>query len=269
METWQYGFIITSGIMLQLILCGLILRQDPVEASVKDSNNEVQLQEIDPDQEPCCYNNEPIVEKIIPPAAPTKNKTCNLVLYSLHNLCWNFTVFGFFTVIPLFLDHKHFNVTEIALLISIFSFLVIIGRCTSAIFCIWKTGDRIFLYNLATFLSGIAILLFILNVNLTSYCTFAAFYGFCFGIQTAFVPIVTVDIFGHSNINKYLGIVIFATGLGGLISPYASGWFIDIVQRYDLIFIGGALPIFLCCFFIVHLHWPFKRCCDKLRDRNL
>lgn len=247
-QTWQYCFVITAGLMLQLVLCSLILNIKSAKLIAKD----VEMKFLNHFDEVDCRN----VVKNQPMTAQMK---INLGLYAVHCFMWNLTCFAFLTVLPLFLDHNDHSVTEIAFAMSLCAVAVIVGRFMAALYCIRKNGDRILIYNLSTLLTAICTLLFVLKTNFAVYCSFAALYGLFLGSQTAIMIVVTLDIVKNQHVNFSFGIIMFACGMAGLISPFITGWLIDTLKQFDYVFAIISLPSFVCCFLMAHLHWPFKK----------
>lgn len=260
---WQFCFAVTAYVMLQVVACGAIFHLKPSHHKGPSPKLEEHLPSVEqPAQEEANAEEKPSHR------GPFPHWRRNLVIFAVHNFFWNFGDFGFFTMLPLFLSHNGYSTDDVAFVISVSMFTTIFGRLAAACYCAWPRGDRILIYNLSTLFSGIFLLAFCGPVSLTLYFVWAGAYGFMFGVQTALVPSVTIDLVGHDRTNTALGVAIFASGIAGLSSPYAAGLLTDHTGDFYITFRICSVLVLVCFSFMLQLHWPLSKVlsrCDRQR----
>uniref|UniRef100_H3AZL0 Solute carrier family 16 member 13 n=1 Tax=Latimeria chalumnae TaxID=7897 RepID=H3AZL0_LATCH len=234
--SWRGGLLILSGMSLNLLVCGALLRPLTLEGDV----------------------------------VSMKEKTSALLDLSLLLHCPFMTFVmavtlintGYFVPYVHFVAHAQqvgFDEYKSAFLMSVAAITDLIGRLLSGWFS--DLGKFQLAHILVTLVSltGVSIIVIPLGRSYAALLAMSAFYGFFSGAMTPVVFSLLPEIIGITRIYGGLGLFQMIESIGGLLGAPLSGWLHDITHSYTISFVvaGGflvlgslvlcALPGFFSC----------------------
>merc|ERR1711911_30566 len=121
--------------------------------------------------------------------------------------------------------------------------------------------NRLFLYNIALTISGIATALSAYCVTYTTLVIYAAVFGATIGAYVGLTSVVLVDLLGLEKLTNAFGLVLVFQGIASLAGPPIAGRLRDTTNSYDPAFYVAGFMIAisgLMLFFI-----PFIQRCSN------
>ncbi|XP_064408934.1 monocarboxylate transporter 13-like [Latimeria chalumnae] len=247
--SWRGGLLILSGMSLNLLVCGALLRPLTLEGDVVSMKEE---------------------EEERKGGFAFLRKTSALLDLSLLLHCPFMTFVmavtlintGYFVPYVHFVAHAQqvgFDEYKSAFLMSVAAITDLIGRLLSGWFS--DLGKFQLAHILVTLVSltGVSIIVIPLGRSYAALLAMSAFYGFFSGAMTPVVFSLLPEIIGITRIYGGLGLFQMIESIGGLLGAPLSGWLHDITHSYTISFVvaGGflvlgslvlcALPGFFSC----------------------
>jgi len=177
------------------------------------------------------------------------------VLFSLSNFC---TSIGF-NVPYVFMKDKaldlDINSQDASFLIAVIGIANTVGRIIIGYVSDKPWLNRLFLYNIALTISGIATALSAYCVTYTTLVIYAAVFGATIGAYVGLTSVVLVDLLGLEKLTNAFGLVIMFQGIASLAGPPIAGRLKDTTNSYDPAFYVAGFMIAisgLMLFFIRH-----------------
>lgn len=130
-----------------------------------------------------------------------------------------------------------------------------IGSITGRIFG-GAASDR-FGNSLMIFVSSILMAaqfcLLLLSDSRSILLLFAGSFGVVYGQILCMMPLLSADVFGVKNLGTILGIITFASTIGGSIGPVLAGALVDLFDHYRIVWITCAGVSLVCVFLSISL----------------
>ncbi|XP_067945090.1 monocarboxylate transporter 3-like [Watersipora subatra] len=219
---WRGAYLLTGGLMLQMVVCGVIMVDLPKPSPIITSNS-----------------------KKVQPLSILTNWKFNLFL--ANNYLFNFGSLILFVFISDFAELQGLSRKQGSCLISVIGISNSLGRATNSLLGVF-TWNRTILYIISCSLSGISICLINLPLACPNPCFFnlaisCAAYGLLFGIQLGNQAIVTDIISGVERLNSAFGISMLLNGVGAISGPPVAGLMYNVYGRFEPAFYiaGGSV----------------------------
>lgn len=185
------------------------------------------------------------------------------LLFAISNL---FTSIGFsvpYIYLPDRAQQMGISKSNAAFLISVIGISNTVGRVVFGWLSDRECINRLFLYNTALALCGIATSLSIFCLSYEMLVVYAAIFGLFIGVYVSLTSVVLVDLLGIERLTNSFGLLLLFQGVATIVGPPVAGWIYDMTQSYDVPFIiTGAVIAFSG---VMLFSLP---CIKKLRDRR-
>lgn len=260
-EPWQYCFMIMSCVVIQLVVCGCLLKRPTIIPRDRAHSIHSVLAEDLTDEQ---------LEKAIRKRSVQKSdhylKSAALPLFFMSTLMWH-VGFDAFEIMPLRLfDEGHIG-SKVPLAISLQAVTAIGGRLSAALLIGRANFDPTLTFNAALLVGGFLRVALSWQQEYWCYLIIIALSGFAFGVVFAAVPSVLLEMVGVEKLNTAFGLQLLASGLGGLLGPPLAGWLVDLQGNddYFVAFLTGGVLILASTLLMAPYHYPLKKLLTGIR----
>lgn len=263
-EPWQYCFMIMSCVVIQLVVCGCLLKRPTVIPRCRaHSIHSVMAEDLTDEQ----------LEKAVRKRSVQKSdhylKSAALPLFFISTLLWH-VGFDAFEIMPLRLfDEGHIG-SKVPLAISLQAITAIGGRLAAALLIGRAHFDPTLTFNAALLAGGLLRVALAWYQPYWCYLIIIAFSGLAFGVVVAAVPSVLLEMVGVEKLNTAYGLQLLASGVGGLLGPPLAGWLVDLRggEDYFVAFLTGGVLILASTLLMAPYHYPLKKMLSRVRGRR-
>ncbi|XP_077985207.1 monocarboxylate transporter 12-like [Glandiceps talaboti] len=265
---WRGACIVFAAINANLCICGAFFRDPKVITSMQqtESVDDISANQYDTNQ--TSYNKQAKKQKICECFdCGLLRKYPTLALMSVMSIFLGIGVA--FTGVPshTFARANSKNLgsnSEIALVMSIFGVMGILGRLITPVILLFKfralTSVR--LYGWTFILVGVTCLLSSLADSYLKYSINVAFLGLFSGLLFCLISQTIKDVAGPTNMTAAVAVTTPFGGIGGLIGPLIGGWLYDTTKDYNntFYFYGSCM---VCAGLTLLILQPFTDRCQK------
>lgn len=149
-------------------------------------------------------------------------------------------------------------------LVSIVGISNTVGRVLFGFMADRKGVNRLFLYNTALTICGVATALCPLCSNYPLLVVYACVFGLFIGVYVSLTSVVLVDLLGLEMLTNSFGLLLMFQGIATLIGPPIAGWLYDGTGSYDVSFIVAGVVVAISGLMLYFI--PLVRRC--LRERT-
>ncbi|XP_053306280.1 monocarboxylate transporter 9 [Spea bombifrons] len=150
-------------------------------------------------------------------------------------------------------------------LISIFGFMMAVGKLSLGILADFKWMNTLYLYIFTLFLTGLALFAVPFANSYAALAFLAGTLGFLSGNWSIF-PYVTTNTVGLEKLTHAYGILMFFAGIGNCLGPPIVGWFFDWTQTYTIAFYFCGTCVLLSGLLLLVVSLPLWDKCKKKKQ---
>nr|XP_014349175.1 PREDICTED: monocarboxylate transporter 13-like [Latimeria chalumnae] len=273
---WRGAMLIIGGILLNIYVCGALMRPSKKPLCVKSESIEFE-KHIKSDSVKNSRDDIPTFQ-----SQPKKIfdwtffKRVDFLLYAIFGLL----AAAAFFIPPLFLVPyaSTFRTDEYqtAVLLSVLASTDLIGRLTCGWFANLHLTRTILLLVITVTLLGISLLLLPTVGTYTYLAIFTGLYGFFFGATIAIHITVLTDVAGMTNFDSALGLFMLIRSVGGFVGPpvagkfckqtffkahifYVPGLLVDLVHDYSIGFYLSGTTLCLSVVFLIMVDYHLQK----------
>jgi len=234
---WTGALLILSAIGLNCIIFGALFRA--IEAPKEQVGDAVEMIEM---EELMVISEESSQSECAAMMDLTLFKDPIFLLFSLSNFC---TSIGF-NVPYVFMKDKALDLgissPDASFLIAVIGIANTIGRIILGYISDKPWLNRLYLYNAALTIAGIATALSAFCTTYTTMVIYAAVFGASIGAYVGLTSVVLVDLLGLDKLTNAFGLVLMFQGIASLAGPPIAGRLRDTTNSYDPAFyVAGTM----------------------------
>lgn len=149
-------------------------------------------------------------------------------------------------------------------LVSIVGISNTVGRVLFGFMADRKGVNRLFLYNTALLICGVATALCPLCSTFPLLVVYACVFGLFIGVYVSLTSVVLVDLLGLELLTNSFGLLLMFQGISTLIGPPIAGWLYDGTGSYDVSFIVAGVVVAISGVMLYFI--PLVRTCLRKQE---
>ncbi|ESP01443.1 hypothetical protein LOTGIDRAFT_111664 [Lottia gigantea] len=222
--TWRGSLIILTGVSLNIMVFGALLRPVPMKAKTKIiSKSEV----------PSISSN---LETVVPlpntddRKMPYLKKLVKYILtdidflvYFVNNIFWNMGLGIILALLAEFCVEKGISKIDSAFIVTLNGLGSFVGCLTGGVLSNIKRLNSYYTFALVNVLAGVSLLLMPIFSGIHLYITLSILCGFFIGIILGYLLALLADILGPELFGDGVGVIMIANGLGAFLGPSIAG----------------------------------------------
>lgn len=201
---WRGSLLITSGLCLQSVVFGALLRPLPIQQNNNKfhSSNDFGIAQL-------CHL--------------SLLRDLKFIVFLLNNILWNVGSLVLLVIMTAYAESQGVTRTNSALLVSLVGLFSTLGRVIIGVTAGHKRCSNFIVFVVSTTMTGVFIALFPSGRDFLVLAIFSASYGLFFGLQLGVLAVVTTELFGVSRLTSAYGYLMFGNGTGALLGPPLAG----------------------------------------------
>lgn len=140
-----------------------------------------------------------------------------------NNMMYVGSAYIFFIMINDFVMSRGLSHEDSAFILSIFGIFNMGGRLSAGVIGLHPRIDSVSTYCCSMVLMGVISVIIPITNNYASFGVVTALFGAGYGMAASSLPSAVGEVFGTGDLINCLGLIYFASGVGGLISPPFAG----------------------------------------------
>lgn len=187
-------------------------------------------------------------------------KRPSLYLFSSVQILWVMAMFMMFGIAPDLAVENGQSKPDAAWLISIISMFSVVGALSLIPIDLFIRPPSMLLFGCIVSLNALPIAFLPLFDSYNAMISCCAVYGILSGLQNGLLPVVFGDFYGERSSTSAFGYLMLADGIGGLAAPPFSGFFYNLMGRYDTAYYlsAGGCVVAGFVFVSVYVHTANK-----------
>ncbi|KAM6924643.1 monocarboxylate transporter 2-like isoform 1-T1 [Xenentodon cancila] len=271
---WRGSFLILGSIVLNCCVAGALMRPVNKHAQLK-SNKDPQKCNGEPEEETAAAE-DAITESSKAQRSPPKLIDLSLfrhrgfLIYLIGNVVMFFGFFAPVVFLAPYAKHQGTDEYSAAFLLSIFALVDMFIRPVTGFVgnSKWIRPRIQYFFSFAVFYNGVCHLLCPLASGYEGLVVYAVFFGLAFGMLSALLFEVLMDLVGAHRFSSAVGLVTIIECAPVLLGPPISGALVDIFGDYKYMYYAcGIFMVVPGIFFFIMHYYNYKKLDEERRQR--